>query len=370
MDSLSAASGNGSESCNNTFSKEQIDQILIALSSTGTASMLTCFTGVLIVMILKLYKKFAYRLATYQVLAALFFSFTLSLELMALHYDSKSVFSRRACEAVGFLTQYSTWVKLMFTACLTFHLFCLAVFFKNFQKLETVYIFVSVLSPLLHAWIPFINDSFGISGAWCWIRGWKNDCAKEKYTPGLIEQFALWYGPFFLVALIDALAIILMVTVLMLRAFLEKRNSRSQSSEPLLVRKRDQKKEALRQLMPLLIYPLLFLVLIVFAMVDRVYGAVAKTASYPLAIIHAVFGLSWGFFAGLALILHLCLLREWSKKKRKTFFPPPKDFESRPPPSCINDAVEPSTASTTQPVVPAESEVDALKLGWEYNVHS
>lgn len=369
MDSFSASS-NGSELCNNTFSKEQIDQILIALSSTGMASMLTCFIGVLIVMLLKLYKKFAYRLAAYQVLAALFFSFTLSLELMALHYDSKSEFSRRACEAVGFLTQYSTWVKLMFTACLTFHLFCLAVFFRNFQKLEIVYILVSVLSPLLHVWIPFINDSFGMSGAWCWIRGWKNDCAKEKYTEGLIEQFALWYGPFFLVALIDALAIILMVTVLILRAFLEKRNSRS-ASEPLIARKRDQKKEALRQLMPLLIYPLLFLVLIMFAMVDRVYGAIAKTASYPLAIIHAVFGLSWGFFAGLALILHLCLLREWSKKKkRKAFFPPPKDLQSRPPPSCVNDAVEPSTATTTRPVVPAESEVDALKLGCEYYAHS
>ena len=368
MDSLSdVASGNGSESCNNTFSKEQIDQILIALSSTGMASMLTCFTGVLMVIILKLYKKFAYRLAVYQVLAALFFSFTLSLELMALHYDSKSEFSRRACEAVGFLTQYSTWVKLMFTACLTFHLFCLAVFFKNFQKLEIVYILISVFSPLLHAWIPFINDSFGISGAWCWIRGWKNDCAKEKYTQGLIEQFALWYGPFFLVALIDSLAIILMVIVLMVRAFLEKRNRRSRS-EPLLARKRDQKREALRQLMPLLIYPLLFLVLILFAMVDRVYGAVAKTASYPLAIIHAVFGLSWGFFAGLALILHLCLLREMSKKKKRTvFFAPPKDLQPSPPLRSVCDTVEPSTATTTQPVVPAESEVDALKIGWEYS---
>ena len=106
MDSLSASS-NGSEMCNNTFSKEQIDQILIALSSTGMASMLTCFTGVLIVMILKLYKKFAYRLATYQVLAALFFSFTLSLELMALHYDSKSKFSKEL------VRQWVSWLNTL-----------------------------------------------------------------------------------------------------------------------------------------------------------------------------------------------------------------------------------------------------------------
>ena len=364
---------NESDSCNSTFSREQIDQILIALSTTGMASMLTCSIAVLMVVLLRLYKRFAYRLALYQVLAALFFSLTLSLELLALHYESKSVYSRRVCEAVGFLTQYSTWVKLMFTACLTFHLFCLAVFFKNFVKLELVYVLISVFSPLLHVWIPFIKHSFGMSGAWCWIRGWKDDCAKEKYTLGLIEQFALWYGPFFLVTLVDALAIVVMVITLAIRAFRQRRCSFVSDTEPLLKQARDQKKEALKQLLPLLIYPLLFLILILFDLVDRVYDALAKGASYPLAIIHAVFGLSWGLFAGLALILHLCLLKEWSQKKRKLVAHAQRHSKSKSK-SVLHDCNDfvtddPLTAPTTRPSIPAESEVDASKLGhyWQHN---
>ena len=310
---VNASDNNYTDSCNSSFSKQQIDQILIALGTAGIASVVTCSVAVLMVISSLLYKKFVYRLALYQVLAALFFSLTLSLELLALHYQGKSVYFRRVCEAVGFLTQYSTWVKLMFTACLTFHLFCLAVFFKNFVKLEVVYVLISVFSPLLHVWIPFIKHSFGMSGAWCWIRGWKDDCAREKYTLGLIEQFALWYGPFFLIALVDALAIVIMVITLAIRAFKKKRCLSDQ--ETLLEQNRDQKKEALRQVLPLVVYPILFLVLVVFAMIDRVYGALAKSVSYPLTIIHAVLGLSWGLFTGLALIVHLCRLKELSKKK-------------------------------------------------------
>ena len=132
----SLASGNGSsESCaNNTFSEEQINQLLVAVSSTGMVSMLCCLTAVMMVVVLRLYKKFVYRLALYQVLAALFFSFVLSIQLMAYNYDSRSEYSSRSCEAVGFLTQFSISVKSMFTACLTFHLFFLVVFFEDFQN--------------------------------------------------------------------------------------------------------------------------------------------------------------------------------------------------------------------------------------------
>ena len=380
MESEVLANSNNS-SCNSTFTKEQVDELLIALSSSGMASLLVCFIAVVMVLSLKLYKIFAYRLALYQVLAALFFSITLSLELLALHYNSKSMHSRMVCEAVGFLTQYSTWVKLMFTLCLTFHLFYLAVFFKNLKKLEIVYVLLSVIFPLLHAWIPFIHKSFGMSGAWCWIRGWEDDCATRKYEEGLIEQFALWYGPFFLVALVDVLAITIMAVVLVGRAYRERKHvSTDDASQPLLRTNVDQKKESLRQLMPLLVYPLLFLVLILFALVDRLYDALAKDVSFALAVVHAVVGLSWGLFAGLALILHLCLLKEWSRKKRKRVAiqvaiqvavegqnPTPAPLLS---PSRLGVThtegmtdTNPSIATTTRYSIPAESEVDAWKLG-------
>ena len=363
---------NESNLCNGTFSEKQIDNLLIGLGTTGMASVLICSIAVIMVMLFRLYKKFVYRLALYQVLAALFVSLTQSLELLALHYDSKLQYYKSVCEAVGFLTQYSTWVKLMFTAGLTFHLFCLTIFFKNFYKLEIAYVLISVFSPLLHVWIPFIKHTYGMSGAWCGIRGWKDDCA--KYTLGLIEQFTLWYGPFFLVALIDALVIIVIFVVLAVRAFRERRHHFNHNHEPLLPQIRDPKKEAFKQFLPLLIYPLLFPVLILSAMVDRVYDVFAKSPSYPLAMIHAVFGLSGALFTGLALILHLCLLKEWSKKKRVAVLAAPRHELSNTFPllRSVNNYsdfaivnVDPTTAPTTRPSIPAESEVDACKLGQE-----
>ena len=392
----SLASGNGSsQSCaNDTFSGEQIDHILIAVSSTGMVSMLCCLTAVLMVVVLRLYKKFVYRLALYQVSAALFFSFALSIQLMAYNYDSKSEYSTRSCEAVGFLMQFSIWVKVMFTACLTFHLFFLVVFFKNFQKLEVFYILFAVFFPLLHSWIPFTTNSFGMSDAWCWIRGWKDNCARSKSAPGLIEQFALCYGPFYLIALLDALAIVVMVVVLLRRAFFKKRISLRKvvnDDVPLLASRKDQKKEAVRQLLPLLIYPILFLLMIGFGLVDRVYAAIAKTVSFPLTIIHAVLGFSWPCFAGLALILHLCSLKEWKKRSavsRNGRQDSPRHvhqvnveaitatttWHNVPAESSVDACKlgkagqtnrEPSTAATTQHLVPAESEVDGWKLGWK-----
>ena len=85
--------------------------------------------------------------------------------------------------------------KLLFTLCLVFHLFCLAVCLKNFVKLEVIYILLSVLFPLLHVWIPFIHNSYGIENAWCWIWNWNDNCPNSKYKERIIEQFVLWYGP-------------------------------------------------------------------------------------------------------------------------------------------------------------------------------
>ena len=54
---------------------------------------------------------------------------------------------------------------------------------------------VSIITPLLFVWIPFINDTYCQTGAWCWITNWKRDQADKKLTIGEIEQYSLLYGP-------------------------------------------------------------------------------------------------------------------------------------------------------------------------------
>ena len=74
LESSVYGSNNESDLCIGTFSNKQIDNLLIGLSTTGMVSGLTCSIAVIMVMLFRLYKKFVYRLALYQVLAALFTS--------------------------------------------------------------------------------------------------------------------------------------------------------------------------------------------------------------------------------------------------------------------------------------------------------
>ncbi len=62
-----------SQKCNATFSDQQKQKILFVTGFTGIGSVLCCTVAVSVVLGLRLYKRFAYRLtmALYQVLASL-----------------------------------------------------------------------------------------------------------------------------------------------------------------------------------------------------------------------------------------------------------------------------------------------------------
>ena len=61
------------------------------------------------------------------------------------------------------------------------------------------------LIPFLYNLIPFITDSYGHFGSWCWIVIFKSDCSKQD---GWWEQLALWDIPFGIVALLTVILFI------------------------------------------------------------------------------------------------------------------------------------------------------------------
>ena len=276
------------------------------MTSTSAVSTLMCIVTIAIVLYLKLYTYFVYRLAIYQVVAALLFSLAECLVILNINYTN-SLFHSIACKTTAFLIQYTTWVKLLFTLCLVFHLFCLTVCLKNFVKLEVIYILLSVLFPLLHVWIPFIHNSYGIANAWCWIRNWNDNCPTRKYKEGIIEQFALWYGPLFVSLTVCLFMVIGILFVLTCRAC----RHHEIETEPLMInQEQNRNKTALKQLLPLLAYPIIFYTLSLFAIVDRIYGAISSHGSYNLVMVHSVINGLLGFFSGLALLVHVTFLQK------------------------------------------------------------
>ena len=285
--------------CNNTFSEEQKNHMLIARGVIGTLSMTLCLFAVILVLCMKKYKIFTYRLAIYQILSSLGLSAAQVLLLLLVNYmyNGDSSYYQNACESTAFLLEYLVWIKLFFTTCLLF-LFFLIVHLKGFKKLEIGYVLISTLFPLLYTWIPFIRNSFGVSGTWCWIRDWKDDCTTEQYLQGIIE---LLYGPYFIF-----LAMIVVAVVVIMNVSTRRYKYKTPENEPLVeTPEHNPTKTAIKGSLPLLAYPIIFIVLALFPLINRVYGPIRYNDTFGLALAYSITESSWGFFAGLALIIHI-----------------------------------------------------------------
>ena len=263
-------------------------------------SVLACAVALSLAFLLRLYKHFTYRLAMYQVFGSLSWDASIVLSSSELS-DPYSVFYHVMCKLVAFLLVFTMLMKLMFTLWLTSHLFCYVVFFKNLKKLEWLYITSSVFLPLLISWIPFIHSNYGVAGGWCFIRESTDNCARN--TEGIIELFALYYGPIVVSLIFSVLAIVIMFVVMVRRAY-ENFNTQPEN-EPLV---RSTAKTLLKQLLPLLAYPVIFFTLILILVVDRIYNATSPTRNPGLTLTHGVTAPVMGFFAGLVLIVHVLYL--------------------------------------------------------------
>ena len=342
--------------CNSTFTKDQKNFVLIIKSGAGFLSFTMCFIAVSIVFCLRLYKYFTYRLAMYQILSSLCVSAVEVSFLTLLNYDG-DIYYQIACKTTSFLVQYFMWIKLLFTICLIFHLFCLAVCLKNFKKLEIGYILFSILFPLLYSWIPFIHNSFGVVGAWCWIRSWKDDCATQKYLEGIIEQFVLWYGPLFISLTLSVVAVFIILIVLTQRAYTHKNSENEYLIEK---HERNQNKKAMKEILPLLVYPVIFYVLWLFPLINRIYTAISPNASFGWAVAHASCESSWGFFASWALIIHILVMRQLKKKKHtqiKEFVNPTNTVADTGNDICTTYTLV-STNARSKFTIPTESDID------------
>ena len=111
-----------------SLSHEEKYKILLTMGCGGFVAAIICVIALGMALVLKLYKYAVHRLAMYQVMGALFFEVTCLLELAFIKYNGSNSFYHSFCSAVGFLIEYALLVKLMFTLCLTFHLFYFSVF--------------------------------------------------------------------------------------------------------------------------------------------------------------------------------------------------------------------------------------------------
>ena len=114
------------------------------------------------------------------------------------------------CKFDGFMNQYFGSVQLIFALVISFIVFVQTTGEKWAGKLqdfaernatsctEVVFLLLVFIIPAVFDWIPFLTDSYGSTGLWCWIHSIEENCTIHR--AGLAEQIALWTVPFALVA--------------------------------------------------------------------------------------------------------------------------------------------------------------------------
>ena len=279
-------------------------EILVLEGVFAGAGIVLCSVAITLAFVLKLFRILIYRLAVYQVTSALVYGITCSLDVaqLLIILDSETQqFNRPLCLVTAFLTTYVPLVKLFFTLTMTIHLFIFSVCYKNLKRLELQYVLISLVLPGVMSVVPFLTGTYGQEAQgwpWCGIQQDDMKCPSKSILAGVVEVFALWYGP----ALISLLAISSLV-VIMLCVLAHRVCKRSEVAM--------KNKTAIKQMLPLLVYPVTFSVLISLQMMHSLYdqlpGANGKP-EYVFLVIDVVAFTAFTWTPGLALLVHILVM--------------------------------------------------------------
>ena len=174
----------------------------------------------------------------------------------------------------------------------------------------------------------------------------------SELLDGIIEQFALYYAPGLACLAIDSVLAAAMVTILYTRVHREKKRDPTIKWHPL--------EEAIKQILPLVAYPVLFLLLLLPGFVNRVYGATPNQPSVGLMYFSIVCTALWGFVGGATLSVHILIM---SYSQRAKLRPNAAiSYGTAEVGSTVVISSRPATCTSgTYFVLPSESDIDGSK---------
>ena len=303
-------------------------------------SLVSCILAMLLARICRVGRRFTHRISLYLLLTVAFIEVTNCLQY-AMYYYQPNIFTYFvSCAVLGAVVQLSSWTMLLFTSVLVFHLACLTILIEikstiligvtyrvlilTLSKQETEvttkakqqawcleisYILIPILVPISFFWIPFINNTYGMAGTFCWIRS-KDDSCKENLA-GLIEWYALWHIPMILLCVINMITIVAILVILCKRLCIEKTSDKVY-------------RNMLRENAPLLIYPLFYNFISLFPLARHLYQTMHTSEEsdnqvhHELVIFDSVAISIRGLFFALAYCLFIVIERHY-RKQHDTF---------------------------------------------------
>ena len=213
----------GNSSCyvtgiNTNISCEKFHHIVYDVKlGTSSISCLANLVAVLVIIIGGSYTRLAVRSVLYFLIANSLLVVAKILQVLPVNYNTKddhvevSVEWQGICSYVAFLAQVTVWMR---NFVFIFIVIQISVMIRNpanywqeqSQKPKTheiVSICVCFLLPFTFNWIPFVDNYYGLSGHWCWIR-LLNETAQFE-DEGLVFMAVLYFGPLSIIVLLTSL---------------------------------------------------------------------------------------------------------------------------------------------------------------------
>jgi len=262
--------------CSNYTSpfSDKIYSIIPAVTAVvGFFSLLASLFTIFVIILFKQHKIFNQRLILYLAITTAMFSVCVVIQRVDYQQETGKFYTG-FCVFSGFLNQVSSWMILSAVTCITLSLIIRAFFQRDPESLDKLSVLLIFVFPFTFNWIPFIREAYGKSGAWCWIRS-LDKCMEEVFLFGKTLQLVLWYIPLYLVILVQIVLFVL-VTVKLFRY-----KKYSTIGEYVPYNRKDQQ-ELIKEAMPMLSYPVIYFIVNIFPLVNRIYGYINPTSPSPV----------------------------------------------------------------------------------------
>ena len=258
-----AAVGEGNGSCNNFTSRGFI--IITAINkASACVTLLACLLVIGTILLFKKYMLYTQRLILYLSVSAALHSLSQAAGASVFFPMNDSYNYSAYCIWSGFFFQYTGWMFLVSLSIIVADMYARVVLQKETPHREWIYILAIFVLPLLVNWIPFIDHAYGQAGPWCWIRSVNYDDNCSIYPLGLVWQVVLLYGPLFTLCIVAIVLSILLVRHLYRHKYTGKYDPHEDK----------QKKLMLKEAIPFVIYPWIFLFINGVSLMHRIVVAV------------------------------------------------------------------------------------------------
>lgn len=164
---------------NSCISVERAKVFVAILSALPVVAMVSSALSIAMILRVKAYRTFSYRLMLYLAIAGAIHTVGLWLEVLPVDIqqpDHNLLAVRKGwngvCVFSGFFSQYSGFSVTFIMVWMSVYIFFRVLFLKRLGKpyLEKAGALLVAFGPIIFAWVPFIQQSYGLRGVTCWIR--------------------------------------------------------------------------------------------------------------------------------------------------------------------------------------------------------